>query len=495
MLSHHGLKRSKKRKSNSVTTNSKVKKISNILETQAIEDYKSETEPEFKIHSGVHEYNVKRLSGVFVVKPCSFGSTGLLTKKSSTVVMKSSKTEEERPPKKLSTSVVGYKSQKTNLNSHGKCISHETNPIQRASTHHSMTKYIMKEDQNTSNTNKKCRELLNLVHQAIKMQKIFSIGNSRRAFSPIRKALKARGWIEKCSAEVLVEEDTHTKTSEIINRLLKECDANFIWVINSIDFGSVRDSTIVSRFPKSNHFTTKVGLCSFLDEFHWFYEPNISKAVAPRTFKIVTEEDIDNFIKEFGLTACVALLKIIVNQVTTAESDHFFRNGKVPVSVVDFANAQCSEYIQHRQHDDIDRQESSPTTAKDWTDFLTWFSRLAHEDEKFQTTSYPMIQALYTMSKITLKNIEPYWPLFEVEGWKNLWVVKPAAEFCGRGVKVMRNLEDIICNVEAATDFRMGRHIVQKYIERPLLIYNTKFDIRQWFLVTSVYPLTIWFYK
>lgn len=54
-----------------------------------------------------------------------------------------------------------------------------------------------------------------------------------------------------------------SKATEHMIRLLNESTVNFVWVVGSLDFGSINEETIVSRFPKNLHFTTKVILAKF----------------------------------------------------------------------------------------------------------------------------------------------------------------------------------------------------------------------------------------
>ena len=105
---------------------------------------------------------------------------------------------------------------------------------------------------------------------------------------------------------------------------------------------------------------------------------------------------------------------------------------------------------------------------------------------------------------------------------KNIWILKPTGYNRGRGVSVFDSLEklktlirvyaeggpdpfshDIISNNEVclkqelndnlALDVKSRTFVIQKYIERPLLINKRKFDIRAWVLVNQ--EMKVYFFK
>ena len=76
-----------------------------------------------------------------------------------------------------------------------------------------------------------------------------------------------------------------------------------------------------------------------------------------------------------------------------------------------------------------------------------------------------------------------------VDGTRNIWVLKPSYGSKGLGVRL---LNDGLSTVLAEKD---SQRVVQKYVERPLLVGGYKFDIRCWVLVTEWQPLTCWMYE
>lgn len=74
----------------------------------------------------------------------------------------------------------------------------------------------------------------------------------------------------------------------------------------------------------------------------------------------------------------------------------------------------------------------------------------------------------------------------EADGYKHMYIMKPCASSCGRGIKVVG------CKQEVK---RKPGYVVCQYVSSPHLIDGFKYDLRIYALVTSFDPLKIYLFK
>ncbi|XP_067159482.1 tubulin tyrosine ligase 3 isoform X7 [Apteryx mantelli] len=346
-------------------------------------------------------------------------------------------------------------------------------------------------------------------------------------------------------------------TYNLMSQLVRNQLPYFIWTSRRdvVDCRLLHKDQVVNHYAKAGSFTTKAGLCLNLRNLHWFDQAD-ADTFFPRCYRLGAADEKQAFIGEprppgragrprrgapacphapapaedFRLTAARALLKVVLQRARGPQrppnpsgapgelplpsfpaprvagaarplpgahpaplAAGAGPGGRLPARLLEEALRVCGEHLSSLRHQDIDQEPGSPPQAGGaaWHQFLQGYYRVVHEGAVLE-----MSGALLERSRAVLQHLAVLLPQLDMEGDHNIWIVKPGAKSRGRGIVCLARLEEVLrlvdCNPLLVKD---GKWVVQKYVERPLLIFGTKFDVRQWFLVTDWNPLTVWFYR
>ncbi|XP_041972719.1 tubulin glycylase 3A-like isoform X2 [Aricia agestis] len=355
-------------------------------------------------------------------------------------------------------------------------------------------------------TNERWNELKKVAETAMKQRKVFMIKGG--GFPAVRRALIERGWVEKYESHKARHPPTNIDPKNasgkelskvermILFKFMEHHAVDFLWTTkrDKYDWLLSNKDVLISRFCRSI-FTTKEGLTSSLNQLHWYTEPGVAMTKFPRCYNIHSPESLEEFIDDFRITACISLLKWLSSVMQNEDENNMMSStGKVPLSAIEFSISRLNEYIAFFTHKDIDdTEEAQHVWEHEWDIFLTHHYLLVHEGAKFVEDRNLNLRNLERKGAKVLSVISRYWPQMDIDGVYNIWIVKPGNKCRGKGIYLMNNIKDIVSLINVPA--QKSRYVVQKYIENPLIIYGTKFDIRQWFLITNCQPLTIWVYK
>nr|XP_023475773.1 tubulin monoglycylase TTLL3 isoform X4 [Equus caballus] len=388
------------------------------------------------------------------------------------------------------------------------------------------------------------------VERAVKQKKIFMI---QGRYPVIRCLLRRRGWVEKKMVrhsgtalplprkdldssvvgnsdttededededetfqppqlfdfDDLLEFDDLDGTHALMSRMVRNEIPYFIWTTRRdvLDCRFLSKDQMINHYARAGSFTTKVGLCLNLRNLPWFDEAD-ADSFFPRCYRLGAEDDKKAFIEDFWLTAARNVLKLVVKsewksysiqaeeEEASGDKQPEKQDGKpgmVSSEFVDEALRACEEHLSNLAHMDIDKDLEAPMylSPEGWSLFLQHYYQVVHEGAELRH-----IDTQVRRCEDILQQLRTVVPQMDMEGDRNIWIVKPGAKSRGRGIMCMDHLEEMLKLVDGnPMMMKDGKWVVQKYIERPLLIFGTKFDLRQWFLVTDWNPLTVWFYR
>ena len=331
-------------------------------------------------------------------------------------------------------------------------------------------------------------------------------------YPDVEKNLKKRGWTKM--------------TRE------KNPNLTFIWTLRTVDvnFPSLKTHQIANHFKLNGSLTRKSGLCKNIRNLYFKgIDPN---NFYPRCYDLCDKNDLNDFFQDFFFTKALSILKLFSsddnnsynfpNEVIEKAIDIVQKNYKLltySYSEKD-QNNEIYKIIDDKEWDIISGEDSiqnyrnlskNENVKNNLTEKILSYSIQSNKLKLNPLNTIKKLNTIqnqtkkmiidsnnnsilnndknYQIVKSLLQKLSNKLPQYKLNGTKNIWVLKPSTLSRGRGIQCVNNLKSVF---DCLNQENINGLVIQKYIENPLLIYGKKFDIRQWVLLTSLRPLTIW---
>lgn len=353
------------------------------------------------------------------------------------------------------------------------------------------------------------------VNDALQLSMMRKRGEGRNVYvtdgscPDLKGCMDARGWQLNPSA---------TSALFDLRWTLQEADSDIL---------TLQPGQINNHFPQNHILTTKVGLLKSLRDLRWSADCD-EETFFPRAYDLSDPAQKDDWIDDFKFCATASVIELVSRMhVCAIHRGNLLHHSCVAGrSVVRMALSEAYRHISTRS--DANFLNPAPLSVTELDDeawasihnlrrsLLTshWSGSEAGSfiriDADSQESGRPadacrecrkMLGANSSLNScpaealdhadivqrcgVVYDSLKEFCPQRSLLGPAACWIVKPNCSSRGVGVRLTDDM------VELAAGKSEGR-VVQKYIERPLLVGGKKFDLRVWVLVTSWAPLVVW---
>ncbi|XP_063708708.1 tubulin glycylase 3B-like [Culicoides brevitarsis] len=337
-----------------------------------------------------------------------------------------------------------------------------------------------------------------VVAKALKQQKVFRI-ISAYDVPTIRRELYKRGWVEtvmhpwqneyqKMTDAELCEKAGPGNDFEhvLLSRITGEKAATYVWLTANQLYTIHKRTPLLSKINiRDINFGAKDGLCKYVELLKHDKEKKAKYRINhPRVYNVTNDEGLKHFWEDFHLTAAVSMILYLDTRDNIYE--YFsMHNGTIDRKNLDFAfkvilkrlaEFEGSLYPETRPENMHLEEQCLEELLKAHKSVVLNGGSFFVDNDDVETCA--LKDDYVCQISILAEEIRRRWKINRHDGVRNIWLLKPCNSSQGQGIILSNDRQKIEQHLCSKVKF-----VIQKYIEEPLLCYNTKFDIRSYFMI------------